>query len=31
MLGQVLDGHEWAGLVVIVLANAAAVATAHDG
>ena len=30
MLAQVLDGHEWAGLLVIVLANAAAVATAHD-
>ncbi|WP_088283243.1 DMT family transporter [Kineosporia sp. A_224] len=29
MLGQLLDGHEWAGLLVIVLANAAAVATAH--
>lgn len=31
MLGQLLDGHEWAGLVVIVLANAAAVTTAQDG
>jgi inner membrane transporter RhtA len=30
MLGQLLDGHEWAGLLVIVLANVAAVATAHD-
>ncbi|WP_088320702.1 DMT family transporter [Kineosporia sp. R_H_3] len=31
MLGQLLDGHEWAGLVVIVLANATAVTTAQDG
>ena len=31
LLGQLLAPHEWLGIAVVVLSNAAAVATSHRG